>query len=869
MSRLDAEASVASLAAARQSRRGRLQASSAVMGLDRVEATPRGASGEWTLRAVFVDGPSQGSRVHMLAGVEPWHLTLARPGSNAPAPLRLLAVEPDPAAPGDALLVRAQRTGPGAAADGATCLLGLVDLAFIDPLFAAASFRLGGAPPADDAAAPPPAIAEATVEIDYLARDATALATAMLDRMTLAVPRWTERNPADQGVMLVELLAFAGDMLAYRQDAVGTEAWPEYARTRPSLRRHARLLGSRPFDGQNARTLACLDIDPDLPRLPGADPDAPPSFPLAAGTPLLTPWPNQPVAVDPQHYQRRLPADVRVFEAMHPRALWPVNNSRVVYTWGSPLYALPRGATAATLVLPPKRRDWDPPPAELLRRGDLVVFEQWRVVAGERQPVGAWPVRLTADPVATADPLAPGILLTAISWHSDDALPVDFVVAAPVDGVVQSDLTVLRGNVVIADHGRRRPDAAVCPDASLGRVAIPLGLPATVDLDASQALADAGTLPADGRLDPLARLTVADPLALPDGGSARAALDRRPDRALPVVALAEQIDGPRQTRLVDRGLLGSNSPRLPGAPATAAWRQRADLLQSRPADRDYVVEFDEQGHANVRFGDGTHGRARTPGARYQAIWREGAGRAGNIGARTLAHVVTDQPGVLAVTNPVAATGGRDPDDLERIRAALLRAPADRVRCITVADWTAAARALQDVALAAVDARRSGTGDAIWLHLYRHDDRPIDGDFARAATARLRALAIAGTEIIVTGPARVPLDIGLRLRLDPSAPRAAVRADVARRVGAWLGHRSSAAGRIGFGETVHQSALIERAMATAGVLAAEVEVFRRLSDPGATAPARQIAVDDIELPEIGTTADDLDHGRLTLTIEGGR
>lgn len=843
------------------------------MGLDRVEATLRGTGGEVLLRAVFVDGPAGDTRAQMLAGIELWHLSVLRPGSTAPAPLRLIAVEPDGGTPGDALRIRAQHTGSGAVDDDSVWLLCLVDLDFIDPLFAAASFRLGGAPPADDAPPPVPAPAEATVDIDYLARDFTALCTAMLDRMSVEVPRWTERNPADQGVMLVELLAFAGDMLAYRQDAIGTEAYPQHARTRPSLGRHARLLGDRPFDGLNARTVVCLDIDPDLPRLPGADPNRPPSLPLPRGTPLLTPWPNQPVIIDPLFYEARLPAEVRVFETMHARALWPVNNTRALYTWGSPFYALPQGATAATIVLPPKRNAWDPAPVDLLQSGDLVVFEQSRFVAGERLPVGAWVVRLVADPVPTSDPLAPGVLLSAIRWHSDDALPVDFVVAAPVDGVVQSDLTTLRGNVVLADHGQSRPAPAVCPEASLGRLRIPLGLPTTVDLASSAALADADSTGGQG-LAPLARLTVADPLDLPDltspgSAPARRALIRDPDRALPVVALAEQIDGPRQAVLFDRAALGSSGVRLPGDPAVTAWRLRADLLQSRPADPDYVVEFDELGHAFVRFGDGTHGRARTPGARYQARWREGNGRVGNIGARTLSHVVFDQQGIVAVDHPIAGAGGRDPDPLEAIRAALLRAPVDPVRCLTVADWTAAALALDDVAMAAVDARRSGTGDAIWLHLYRQDDRPVDGDYARAATARLQALAIAGTEVVVCGPRRVPLDIRLRLGLDRDTPRADARADVSRRIATWLGHRSAAAGRIGFGETVHQSGLIERAMATTGVVQVEVERFRRLGDPALDLAADAIAVDDVELAEIGTTAADAEHGRLALIVEGGR
>ena len=50
----------------------------------------------------------------------------------------------------------------------------------------------------------------------------------MLDRMSALMPQWRERNPADLGVALVEVLAYVGDYLSYQQDAVATR--PTWAR---------------------------------------------------------------------------------------------------------------------------------------------------------------------------------------------------------------------------------------------------------------------------------------------------------------------------------------------------------------------------------------------------------------------------------------------------------------------------------------------------------------------------------------------------------------------------------------------------------------------------------------------------------------
>jgi hypothetical protein len=95
-------------------------------------------------------------------------------------------------------------------------------------------------------------------EIDRLAKDYASFRRLILDRMSLLVPQWRERNIPDLGVTLVELLAYAGDYLSYYQDAVATEAYLATARRRPSVRRHARLVDYALNEGCNARTLVLI-----------------------------------------------------------------------------------------------------------------------------------------------------------------------------------------------------------------------------------------------------------------------------------------------------------------------------------------------------------------------------------------------------------------------------------------------------------------------------------------------------------------------------------------------------------------------------------------------------------------------------------
>src|SRR5260370_1134209 len=124
----------------------------------------------------------------------------------------------------------------------------------------------------------------------------------MLDRIALLSPQWTERNPADLGVALVEALAFVGDYLSYQQDATGTEAYLGTARRRVSVRRHARLVDYSMHDGCNARAWIHIQVDAD-------------TGPLPKGTKIFTRITGQPVI---------LPDDPRIlsqaqacFETMH------------------------------------------------------------------------------------------------------------------------------------------------------------------------------------------------------------------------------------------------------------------------------------------------------------------------------------------------------------------------------------------------------------------------------------------------------------------------------------------------------------------------------------------------------------------------
>ncbi|MCC3766033.1 baseplate J/gp47 family protein [Streptomyces sp. UNOC14_S4] len=82
--------------------------------------------------------------------------------------------------------------------------------------------------------------------IDYTAKDFDGFRDAMLAHAAQVFPEWTGRNTADFGVVLVELMAYMGDILSYYQEAAAREAFLSTATRRESIMELARMLGYTP-----------------------------------------------------------------------------------------------------------------------------------------------------------------------------------------------------------------------------------------------------------------------------------------------------------------------------------------------------------------------------------------------------------------------------------------------------------------------------------------------------------------------------------------------------------------------------------------------------------------------------------------------
>jgi len=659
--------------------------------------------------------------------------------------------------------------------------------------------------------------------IDYLAKDYDSFRTLMLDRLALTMPDWTERHEADVGVMVVEILAYAADQLSYFQDAVSNETYLGTARRRASMRRHARLLDYFPREGSNARTFVHLDLD-------GA------SRVLPAHTRLCTRRPDvTTAAVNDETFQRALSAGALAFETMTDVHLVAAHNTINFHTWGDQDCCLPKGATRATLADPDEDLELQP--------GDLLAFVEIRGADDGSTPEDADPqhrhvVRLTRadqafDPLFDGPSGSPPLRVLRIEWAQEDALPFSLCLRGAPDNPV----SVARGNIVLADAGVSFDEALPTPpDTGLFR---PRLSRAPVTFQGQVTTASGQTLP----FDPAA--SAASALVWDARGV-------RPE----IILFPEAEAGPTACD--------------PGTAHSEVWEPRRDLLESGAFSTDFVVETDNDGTAELRFGDDTFGRR--PDVALHACYRVGNGIQGNIGADALAHVLTDLP-ITSVSNPLPGTGGAEPESLDEVRISAPQAFRVQERAVTEADYAEVALRHPEIQRAIANRRFTGSWYTMFVTVDRLGGLPVDDAFKTEFAAFLDRFRLAGYDLEIEGAIFVPLDIELQVCVDKDF----FRENVKRAVLDALSARDLPNGQRGFfhpdnftfGDPVFLSRLVAAVLAVPGVTGVHPTRFKRLDEQiGTELEDGVLPMKRLEIAQLDNDPSQPEHGQLQLVMQGG-
>lgn len=702
------------------------------------------------------------------------------------------------------------------------------------------------APAHDCPQTPPP-----PPDIHYLARDYASLRRLLVNRLSRQMPGWRDRSPADLATTLAELIAYVGDQQHYQLDAVATEAYLHTARRRSSLRRHALLVDYAMHEGCNARAWLHLEVSGT-------------AFALPAGLRFYTRVPGVPARIVPASPDEHaaLQAGPLVFEPMHAATVHIEHNDFEFHTWGDARCCLPAGATAATL-----RGHWPD-----LAVGDVLIFQEvlgpLSGAAEDADPAHRHVVRLAG--VRAFDGSAPLLdplddsPITSIRWHGDDALPFALCLSAETDvahgSVLIENVSIALGNNVLVNHGR-----SIVNEALGGVPGMRLQYPAPAGSPCERTAPE----PLPPRFAPylaegpvthqgtVLKTTVAhglqssERLSFDPEAPAAAALAWRAADALPAITL-------KSTR---------------GA-SVESWRARRDLLASRATDAHFVLETEDDGHAWPRFGNDIHGRRPDSGTAFTASYRVGNGPAGNVGAGAIAHVVSTEARILAVTNPLPATGGVAPETAAELRRRAPQAFRTQARAVTPADYAEVTGRLAGVQRAAAGLRWTGSWHTVFVTVDRNGGEPVDDAFAATATAHLDRYRMAGHDIRVRNPIHVSLQIDLLVCVKDDA----FRSDVRRGLLEVLGSRRRPDGTRGlfhpdnfsFGQTVFLSPLYAAARTVAGVASVQVTRFTRQGQDDPTPLADGfMPLGALEIARLDNDPNFPEHGVLRLTLHGGK
>jgi hypothetical protein len=686
-------------------------------------------------------------------------------------------------------------------------------------------------------------------DIDYLAKDYASFRRLMLNRMALLLPQWKERNPADMGVALVELLAYVGDYLSYQQDAVATEAYLDTARRRVSVRRHARLVDYFMHDGSNARVWVQVQVSGD-------------HVMLASKTRLLTLVAGLADRIPTGALDKALDLTPEVFETLQDAVLYNAHNNISFYTWGEKRCCLPKGATRATLSDAANNR-------LRLRPGDVLIFEE-RIDPDtgreeDADPAHRHAVRLThVSPkaaVAEDGSRTPGELLSdelfqqhvvEIEWGVEDALPFPLCISATSNSGDDQQVSVALGNIVLADHGLTMDLDPPGPEV-IGTVPEPtLFTPQPPAVDRCMTSSDAPLWP---RFRPHLKkgpLTQAVPLPFSDESPghfkpAAAAMQYTPRDALPEIVLHT---GPQK------------------------WHPQRDLLNSGPRDRHFVVEVASDETAGLRFGDGRFGMRPDAGLTFTAVYRVGNGTRGNVGAGAIVHIVSDDGTIEKVRNPIPARGGVGPENMEDVRQRAPSAFRTQERAVTPEDYAEMAAHNPEVQKASATFRWTGSWYTVFVTADRIGGLPVDEAFEGKMRGHIERYRMAGHDLEIDAPRYVPLEIDMGVCVKPEYFRSDVKSallDVFSNGVRPDGQRGIFhPDNFSFGQAVYLSHIYHAAMAVNGVASVEVTKFQRWNALDEEAlHSGALALGRIEIARLDNDPDFPENGVLRIHLEGGK
>lgn len=122
---------------------------------------------------------------------------------------------------------------------------------------------------------------------------------------------------------------------------------------------------------------------------------------------------------------------------------------------------------------------------------------------------------------------------------------------------------------------------------------------------------------------------------------------------------------------------------------TRNWTKKSYFLESKPNDRHYTIDLDEEDRTIVKFGDGILGMKPPAEVNVYANYRHGGGSLGDLAPNMITYVYdtdNDLSFIESVTNEEASEGGSDYEDMEVTKAKAPKHYRSRGQAVTPLDF---------------------------------------------------------------------------------------------------------------------------------------------------------------------------------------
>jgi hypothetical protein len=292
------------------------------------------------------------------------------------------------------------------------------------------------------------------------------------------------------------------------------------------------------------------------------------------------------------------------------------------------------------------------------------------------------------------------------------------------------------------------------------------------------------------------------------------------------------------------------------------WTETPWLAGRGPTDTVYTTQIDHQGNTVVEFGDGSENGARLPTGQNNvtAKYRQGIGSAGNLRAGQITTLLSRPAGVQAVINPIAASGGGDPESLDSARRNVPFTTRALDRIVSLEDVGDFARASASVAKAepvwSWDGRRCVACVTVAGPAGAAIDPGTD-PFTNLVKA-MRAASDGTFPIVLCSYVRRTFTVGATLTVDPTLDAGAVVSAAKAALGSAFGFDAR-----NLMQPVYRSEVLAVLQAVPGVVALTVDSFRYSDAPGGSASEVMTLIANPPVLLNGVLA-----GAELLTIEPG-